>query len=62
MEANNNSFMAERLIPIGMSLPPKPDLTEPQMNPYYIVKRSGKVSKYNGCSALFDKRNLNYTS
>ena len=35
MEANNNSFMAELLVPIGMSLPPNPDLTEPQMNPHY---------------------------
>ena len=58
MEANNKSFMAEVLVPIGMPLPPKPDLTEPQMNPYYVVKRSRKVSKCNGCGALFDKRNL----
>ena len=57
MEANNNSFMAEMLVPTGMPLPPKPNLTEPQMNPYYVVKSSGKVSKCNGCSALFDKRN-----
>ena len=49
--------MAEVLVPIGMSLPPKPDLTEPQVNPYYVVKRSGKASKYEGCGALFDKRN-----
>ena len=40
-----------------MSLPPKPDLTEPQVNPDYVVKRSGKTSKYEGCGALFDKRN-----
>ena len=48
MEANNNSFMAKGLVPVGgMSLPPKPDLTEPQMNSCYVVKRSGKVSKCN---------------
>ena len=40
-----------------MPLPPKPDLTEPQMNPYYVVERSWKVPKCNGCGALFNKRN-----
>ena len=35
MEASNNSFMAELLVPIGTSLPPNPDLTEPQMSPHY---------------------------
>ena len=57
MEENNNSFMEEVLVAIAMSLPPKPNLTDPQMNPYYVVKRSGKVSKSNKCGALFDKRN-----
>ena len=57
MEANNNSFTEEVLEPTAMSLPPKPDLKEPQMNPYYVVKRSGKVSKCNECGVLFDKRN-----
>ena len=40
-----------------MPIPPKPDLTEPQMNPYYVVDRSWKVSKYNRCGVLFNKRN-----
>ena len=62
MEANNNSFMAEVLVPIGMPLLPKANLTEPQMNPYYVVKRSEKFAKCNGYSALLNKRNPDYTS
>ena len=50
METDGNSFMTEMLVPIVMSLPAKPNLTEHKMNPYYIVKRSEKVLK---CSALF---------
>ena len=50
--------MAEVLVPIGIPLPPKPDLTKPQMNPYYLGKRSGKISnRYGcGCGTLFNKR------
>ena len=59
IESNNNSYMSELILPIGVPLPPKPDMTEPQMSPYYLVKRFGKVAKCHGCGSAFDKSNHN---
>ena len=49
---NNNSSMTEMLVPIGMTLSLKRNLTEPQMNPDHVVKQSENVSKCNERSAL----------
>ena len=49
---NNNSYMTEMVVPIGMTLPLKRNLMETQMNPDYVVKQSEKFWKCNGCSTL----------
>ena len=42
-------------VPLGQSFGPKPPQSEPQSQPYELIKRCQQVSKSNGCGAFFDK-------
>ena len=48
--------MAEIIVPISLALPPKPGITEPLMNLYFIVKRCEKVSKCHGFNVISELR------
>ena len=48
-------FSNQPEVPFFQSLGPKPPQSEPQLQPYELIKRCQQVSNYNGCSPLFDK-------
>ena len=39
-------------VPYGQNLEPKPPQSEPQLQPYQLMKRYQQVSKCNGCGTL----------
>ena len=39
----------QKQVSLTEALPRKPFLQEPQNDPYWMVKRSGAISKYRGC-------------
>ena len=51
----DTSYIQNIEVPVGVSLPPKPLMPEPQMQPYVLVKRAGNVAKCHGCGESFDK-------
>ena len=41
-------------VPLNQSLPVKPFMPEPQKNPYWLLKRTGNISKCRGCKSDLD--------
>ena len=41
-------------VPLNQSLPAKPFMPEPQNDPYWLLKRTGNISKCHGCRSDLD--------
>ena len=52
-----NNISDQPIIPISFPFPSMAPMPEPQMQPYNLLLRFGKVSECHRCGSLFDKTN-----
>ena len=45
----------QKNVPLNQSLPAKPLMQEPQNDPYWVLRRTGNISKCHGCKSDLDK-------